>query len=267
MTSMVIREPTVPRSGVVAGIDCSSEREDVIRWAAAEAAARRTGLLLVHAFSWPGFPRPLTNGELPPGFRAGADQVVQESVELARKLEPAIAVEGCHLDGLAYRVLLEVSRDAGVLVIGGRRVALATSCSTGARLAAGAHCPVVVVRPWSGTGEQVLIGYDGSPASSLALDFGLDHAKRHHLQVHVIAAQQHVAEVRDREGGGAAVLVPIHGRPVDELLRQAADARLVVIGARGLGGFTDLLLGSFSQTVLKRVTCPVALIPEGMIRA
>src|SRR4051812_15781046 len=95
------------RSRVVAGIDGSPATEDAVRWAAAEAVARRTGLLLVHAFSWPGFPRPLVDGELPPGFRAGADQVVHDSVELARKLEPTVDVAGCHEDGLPTPVLRE----------------------------------------------------------------------------------------------------------------------------------------------------------------
>ena len=38
-------------------------------------------------------------------------------------------------------------------------------------------------------GAPVVVGYDGSSASSLALDFGLDYARRHHLRVRVVAAQ------------------------------------------------------------------------------
>lgn len=258
------------RSRVVVGIDGSPATEDAVRWAAAEAAARRTGLLLVHAFTWPGFPRPLLDGELPPGFRAGADQVVEDAVELARKLEPTTEVEGCHLDGCPALVLREASRDADVLVTGSYGLDPAVSAtmgSTSTQLTANAYCPVVVVRPGAdgGGGDHVLIGYDGSPSSSLALDFGLEHARRHHLRVQVVAAQRHEADVRNSAGGQTVELMQIHGRPADEILQLASAARLIVIGARGLGGFTGLPLGSVSQAVLHHATCPVAVIPTGMI--
>ncbi|WP_328325672.1 universal stress protein [Kribbella sp. NBC_00382] len=256
------------RSGVVAGIDGSAATEEAVRWAAADAAARRTGLLLVHAFTWPGFPRPLLAGELPPGFRAGADQVVEASVDLARKLEPTTEVEGCHVDGSPDLVLREASRDADVLVIGSRGLDPAVSAAVGStrtQLTANAYRPVVVVRAGASSGDHVLIGYDSSPGSSLALAFGLEHAQRHHLSVKVVAAQRHEADVRHRVGTQTVELVQIHGRPAHEILQLASAARLIVIGARGLGGFTGMQLGSVCQTVLHHATCPVAVVPTGMI--
>jgi nucleotide-binding universal stress UspA family protein len=44
------------------------------------------------------------------------------------------------------------------------------------------------------------------------------------------------------------------------LLEAAADADLLVVGARGLGGFRGLLLGSVSQICLHRTTTPIAII-------
>ncbi len=44
------------------------------------------------------------------------------------------------------------------------------------------------------------------------------------------------------------------------LVEAAADADLVVVGSRGLGGFSELLLGSVSHEVAQRAHCPVVII-------
>lgn len=267
---------------VVAGIDGSAPAETAIKWAADEAVSRRTSLRLVHAFVWPEFKVPLGPSDVAPGLRAGADKVVEDAVELARKLEPGLEIEGTRHDGFPAPILLQESKHAEVLVIGSRGLSVTLGAligSTGLDLAANAHCPVVIVRPDQSidTGDHVMVGYDGSAASSLALDFGLDYARRHGLHVRVVATRPLYqadgqidhhdleAEVRGRPDGTELELVEVTGHPAEQLLRLSADARLIVLGSRGRGGFAGMLLGSVSQTVLHHALCPVAIIPAAAL--
>lgn len=60
--------------------------------------------------------------------------------------------------------------------------------------------------------------------------------------------------------------VPVEWRfydanPADVLAHASRSARLLVVGTRGRGGFTGLLLGSISQAVLNRAISPVLVIP------
>jgi nucleotide-binding universal stress UspA family protein len=254
----------VKHKPVVVGIDGSPAADVAITWGAEEAATLRSPLHLVHT---------VTAGQ-PPGLPG---DIVYKAVARARGLEPGIVIDSRIESGSPSAALVKASRNAAVVVIGSRGLGVMIGAlvgSTGLDLAANARCPVVVVRPDLGAtpGGRVVIGYDGSTAGDAALDFGLDHARRHDLAVRVVAAQptgtelHRITEDELREavhtrGGTDAELIQITGHPAEHILHLSADASLIVLGARGRGGFAGMLIGSVSQTVLHHADCPVAVIP------
>jgi nucleotide-binding universal stress UspA family protein len=54
----------------------------------------------------------------------------------------------------------------------------------------------------------------------------------------------------------------LKGTPGPEIVRYANEKSvdLVVIGSRGLNGFQEMVLGSVSHKVMKRVTCPALIV-------
>ncbi|HEX5294174.1 MAG TPA: universal stress protein [Streptosporangiaceae bacterium] len=54
----------------------------------------------------------------------------------------------------------------------------------------------------------------------------------------------------------------INGFPVDALIKASQDAGLLVVGSRGGGGFTALMLGSVSAQVVSHASCPVVVVPS-----
>ena len=52
------------------------------------------------------------------------------------------------------------------------------------------------------------------------------------------------------------------GSPAQALLKAAADASLLVVGSRGAGGFTAMVLGSVSRYLATRAPCPVVVARE-----
>lgn len=59
----------------------------------------------------------------------------------------------------------------------------------------------------------------------------------------------------------------LHGRPVDLIVKEAErlDPELVILGSHGHGALQHLLAGSVCEGVLRRVACPVVIVPSRMV--
>jgi nucleotide-binding universal stress UspA family protein len=135
---------------------------------------------------------------------------------------------------------------------------------------------------------HIVVGVDGSAGSEHALQWAVDEAHARHLDVDVLHAWSQpvsvypadlYAEPDAHRVAGARLLAhalgtvdsadagtSIAGRLVQEdaasaLLDAAVDAELLVVGTRGRGGFTGLLLGSVSRTCLHLASVPLVVVP------
>jgi nucleotide-binding universal stress UspA family protein len=91
----------------------------------------------------------------------------------------------------------------------------------------------------------------------VALDEETFDAMRDRAQSIADTAAKAVAELAPAVESETVVL---EGQPAEALLGASADADLVVVGSRGLGGFKRLMLGSVSDQVVHHAACPVLVV-------
>jgi nucleotide-binding universal stress UspA family protein len=139
--------------------------------------------------------------------------------------------------------------------------------------------------------RRIVVGVDGSTASERAAQWAAAEAERRRAAVDVVHAwmtpyplspPDYFLDPAPFEAQGAEILdhamrslvasghVAIDPRPVlvreypsKALVHVAEGAALLVVGSRGRGGFSGLLLGSVSQNCVHHAPCPVGVIPPG----
>ena len=139
----------------------------------------------------------------------------------------------------------------------------------------------------------ITVGIDGSHNSHRALDWAVQEAATRHcgltvLTVHPVIAswvtgnpvtvpadkglqekeRLAVEEATEKALKDAEPAKPasvqvrsVIGFPAEELLEASKDSDLLVLGARGGGGFHRLTLGSISSQVAHHAACPVVIVP------
>lgn len=135
--------------------------------------------------------------------------------------------------------------------------------------------------------DPILVGVDGSPASSAAIRFGAHEALRLGTSIHLVHVVPNYvpispmfpltpADLRDRgrkildqatnkarkflssEDVDSSLLA---GGRIASLVRAAERARLVVLGAEHQAALQRLLTGAASAGVASRASCPVVAVP------
>lgn len=141
-------------------------------------------------------------------------------------------------------------------------------------------------------GSVIVVGHDGSAGAERALAEALDIADGLGASVEVVRtwtidtappgtlfAEGFVAPVAEVDAAVRARLekdvaalaaahpsVPVScraalGHASEVLLAAAETARMLVVGSRGRGGFTTLLLGSVSDQCVRHAQCPILVVP------
>lgn len=285
---------------VVVGVDGSESSLAAAEAAAGEASIRGIGLRVVHAFVWPGLHAPLGSSPLGPAegvLHQLVERRVAEAVVRARAVAPEVDVSHSVIGGEPVGVLAAQSRAAELVVVGSRGLGTFNSLLLGSvavHLAAHGHCPVMVVRGRPDPTGPVLLAVDGSPAGERAVDFAFAEASLRGAPLLALHAWSTWTEPAhhgpgnppptvlydvDRLRGEEEQLLAealsghlprypdvtvrrrlVHDRARPALIEASESAQLVVVGARGRGGFAGLLLGSVSQALLHHAHCPVTVV-------
>ena len=285
------------RERIVVGVDGSEASRAALRWAMAETALRGAHLEALHAWRSPMLfvphayaPDLVETGRMDD---AALDFVDRELDAVGADADCGIVIEQTEVEAFPAHALIEASGRAQLIVVGRHGQGGFPHEVIGPKAVQVAHhavCPVAVVPDeWNGDGRGVMVGVDGSAHAALALRWAIDEAARRHAPITAVMAwglldqhhrsgdeafDPHYGEPDARAALAAFVgdvTVATTGRPPVEtlvvndlparaLIECAERAELLVVGARGLGGFGDLLLGSVSHRCLAHSRCPTVVV-------
>lgn len=286
------------QEAVVVGIDHSPSSQLALQIAVEEAGLQDLPLRIVHAYDWVRHTAPPSGGfpiDAAPHPESFWEPLLIDSVAVARNQLGTERVSGVQIVGQAFLVLLQQSQDARMVVVGNRGHTAAVSSLIGsvcAGLIAECTAPVIVARPYLIRPDPdvgVVLGIDGSAMSDHAIAFAFEEAAARDLPLVAVrcweadhfdgrlghrddpptpeAAPEQELWLAESLAGYAekypdvtVIRKVVKGRPAWALTTQSLGAQLIVVGSRGHGGRTGLVLGSVSQSLLHHAHCPVAVV-------
>jgi nucleotide-binding universal stress UspA family protein len=136
----------------------------------------------------------------------------------------------------------------------------------------------------------ILVGVDGSGHSQRALEWAAKEAALRHTSLTVLTVHQavhgwagslsyHQDEAETQKVAEAAraetdkvlaglgdsrpesvTVKAVHGYPAEELINAGADADMIVLGSRGVGGWNQQIIGSVVSKVSHHANAPVLIV-------
>ena len=273
---------------IMVGVDGSAPSTTALHWATGLAVATQADVLAVNAYQSP-------YSEVSPDDHRALVAERREELErwTAPVLECGVEVERVVREGDPRDVVpaLAGDREVGLLVLGrigsGGAPGLFHLGSVVEHAAHHTAVPLATIPAgWPAVIERVAVGVDGSPEAGRAVEFVAEIASALNASVDAvhcdepaspltsddevawrIAAERHLHDWTAAIGEVGVPIVPILQRdvhPADGLLAvaQARRSDVLVIGMRGLGGFTGLRAGGVALKVLHRASMPLVLVPS-----
>jgi nucleotide-binding universal stress UspA family protein len=234
-------------------------------------------------------------------IRVDGERVIAEARSLAASIGKDLVITTELPNEPPVPLLIDESRHARMLVVGRTGTGGFTEMlvgGTAASVSSHAHCPVAIVRGRHDTtvipdDGPVVVGIDGSPNSEQAIAVAFEEASLRGAPLVAVHAWNDVT-YEDTRGTARILTQPealeedeerllgqrlagwqekypdvevrrrlVRDRPRHALIEESEAARLVVVGSRGRGGFTGMLLGSTSQALVQHARCPVLVVrPE-----
>lgn len=294
--------PVVEATDVVVAVDGSPASDNAVRWAANTAAKRGVPLRLASSYTLPQFlysEAMVPPQELYDDLQRETLSTIDDAREMALSVNPDLLIGHAVAEGSPIDMLLEMSRDAAMIVMGSRGLGGLSGMVLGSvsgAVVSHASCPVVVVREDNPVNDEnkygpVVVGVDGSEVSRRATEVAFQEAQARGAEliaVHTwidsqvqapgagfVITEDRWEEVRTekselldnylRELGEAYPGVQMgkiitRDRPVRALTEAAEGAQLLVTGSHGRGGFKGMLLGSTSRALLQSAPCPMMVV-------
>lgn len=288
---------------ILVGVDGSDASYKAAWWAANYAKHAGLTLQIVCAYSLPSYAAVSFDATYTAvGDDAVAHSDAEEILSKAKAIadQQGVEAETLIVTGDPSAVFVELSHNYNLIVIGNRgRGGLAERLlgTTSSSLPAYAYCPIVVVPYTDDDGNimhlnntitRVAVGSDESKWGLKALEIGARFAHEWGAKLTVISA---VPSVKNGKIEGDVLasytddlttrLQPIiaaypelqieksvvAGSAVTALTEASKNNDVVVVGSRGRGGFTGLLLGSISQGLLQHSVSPVYVVPRKYVEA
>ncbi|HSN38246.1 MAG TPA: universal stress protein, partial [Arthrobacter sp.] len=222
-------------------------------------------------------------------IRQSGMDMLQKAQASAAEQAPDVKVDIQLRHGSGGSVLREVSKEASIVVVGEHDKHWMDGgplTDRALQIVSASEIPAAVIPLKRGSDHGVVVGVDGSEESLQAVDFAAAEADRGGDELTVVLAFRRPARwienqlpksglaetileedriVLAESVAGLADKYPdlvVHQKlepdtePAKALVEAAKDARLLVIGSRGRGGFSRMVLGSTAHAVLLNLPCP-----------